>query len=54
MGQKIFDLINDTYKDLYGYSELSQKQIDQLIKSYLSFLDFNLITCYRGLDGGRA
>ena len=35
MGQKIFDLINDTYKDLYGYSELSQKQIDQLIKSYL-------------------
>ena len=45
MGQKIFDLINDTYKDLYGYSELSQKQIDQLIKSYLGFLDFNLITC---------
>ena len=45
IGQKIFDLINDTYKDLYGYSELSQKQIDQLIKSYLGFLDFNLITC---------
>ena len=44
-GQKIFELINATYKDLYGYSELSQKQIDQLIHSYLSFLDFNLITC---------
>ena len=44
-GQKIFELINSTYKDLYGYSELSQKQIDQLIHSYLSFLDFNLITC---------
>ncbi|HBF05049.1 MAG TPA: N-acetyltransferase, partial [Prevotella sp.] len=44
LGQQIFDLINDTYKDLYGYSELSQKQIDQLIKSYLGFLDFNLIT----------
>ena len=52
MGQKIFDLINDTYKDLYGYSELSQKQIDQLIKSYLSFLDFNLITCIEDWTGG--
>ena len=52
IGQKIFDLINDTYKDLYGYSELSQKQIDQLIKSYLGFLDFNLITCLEDWTGG--
>lgn len=52
MGQKIFDLINDTYKDLYGYSELSQMQIDQLIKSYLGFLDFNLITCIEDWTDG--
>ena len=52
MCQKIFDLINDTYKDLYGYSELSQKQIDQLIKSYLGFLDFNLITCIEDWTDG--
>lgn len=52
MGQKIFDLINDTYKDLYGYSELSQKQIEQLIKSYLGFLDFNLITCIEDWTDG--
>lgn len=52
IGQKIFDLINDTYKDLYGYSELSQKQIDQLIKSYLGFLDFNLITCIEDWTDG--
>ena len=52
MGQKIFDLINDTYKDLYGYSELSQKQIDQLIKSYFGFLDFNLITCIEDWTDG--
>ena len=52
MGQKIFDLINDTYKDLYGYSELSQKQIDQLIKSYLGFLDFSLITCIEDWTDG--
>ena len=43
-GQKVFKLINDTYKDLYGYSELSQKQIDQYVKMYFNFLDLNLIT----------
>ena len=43
-GQKIFDLINDTYKHLYGYSELSQKQIDQYIKMYLALLDLNFVT----------
>lgn len=43
-GQKIFDLINDTYKHLYGYSELSQKQINQYIKMYLSLLDLNFVT----------
>ena len=43
-GQKVFELINETYKDLYGYSELSQKQIDQYVKMYFSFLDLNLIT----------
>lgn len=49
-GQKIFDLINDTYKNLYGYSELSQKQIDQYIKMYLSLLDLNFVTDHRRLD----
>ena len=43
-GQKIFDLINNTYKHLYGYSELSQKQIDQYIKMYLALLDLNFVT----------
>lgn len=43
-GQKIFDLINICYKDLYGFSELSQKQIDQYVEMYLSFVDYNIIT----------
>lgn len=42
-GRKIFQLINETFKDLYGYSELSDKQIDQYIKMYLPFADLNLI-----------
>jgi GNAT superfamily N-acetyltransferase len=44
-GYKVFDLINDTYKDLYGFSELSQKQIDQYVKEYLPMLDLSLVTC---------
>ena len=43
-GKKIFTLINDTFKDLYGYSELSDKQIDQYINMYLKMADLELIT----------
>jgi len=43
-GQKIFEVINTCYKDLYGYSELTQRQIDQYVEMYLSFVDYNIIT----------
>lgn len=43
-GKRIFDLINATYKDLYGYSQLSDKQIKQYVDMYFPFADLNLIT----------
>lgn len=43
-GRKVFDIINETYKDLYGYSELSEKQIDHYVNMYLRFADLNMIT----------
>lgn len=43
-GKKIFDLINTCFKDLYGYSELSQRQIDQYIGMYFPLADLSLIT----------
>ncbi len=43
-GKKIFDLINICYKDLYGYSELTDKQIDQYVEMYLAFVDYSIIT----------
>lgn len=43
-GKKIFEVINDTFKDLYGYSELSEKQIEQYVKMYLPMADLNLVT----------
>ena len=43
-GKRIFQLINDTYKDLYGFSQLSEKQIAQYVDMYLPMADLNLIT----------
>lgn len=42
-GQKIFSIINECYKDLYGFSELSQRQIDQYVQMYLPYADLNLV-----------
>ncbi|MDO5394618.1 MAG: N-acetyltransferase [Bacteroidales bacterium] len=37
-GEAIFRLINDAYKDLYGFVPLTQKQIDYYIGMYLDML----------------
>lgn len=34
----IFYLINETYKDLYGFVELTDRQIDCYVKQYFSFI----------------
>ena len=43
-GQKFFDLINQTYCNLYGFSLLSPKQIDSYVDTYLSLIDTRMIT----------
>ncbi len=43
-GQKLFRLINETYCVLYGYSLLSEKQIDQYVDLYLGFIDLKMVT----------
>lgn len=43
-GQKIFELINESYSKLYGFSALSQGQIDQYVKMYLPIVDLRMIT----------
>ena len=43
-GKNLFDLINLTYSDLYGFSELTDRQIDQYVKMYFPFADLNLVT----------
>ncbi|MBQ8065462.1 MAG: N-acetyltransferase [Prevotella sp.] len=43
-GRKIFDLLNATYKDLYGFSQLSDRQIAKLVNDYIKIADLNLVT----------
>ena len=43
-GQKVFDVINKTFGQLYGYSTMSQRQIDQYIRMYFKVLDLNMVT----------
>ena len=40
---KIFNVINRAYADLYGYSQMNERQIDQYAKAYLPFLDLRLL-----------
>lgn len=43
-GKSLFTLVNECYSELYGYSPLSEKQIEQYIKMYLPVVDLRLIS----------
>lgn len=42
-GHKVFNLFNMAYAQIFGFSELSPKQIDHFLKKYLSIVDTQLI-----------
>ena len=50
-GQKIFSLLNDAYKNLYGFSLLSEKQIDQFVDTYLGVIDMEMLTFVEDKEG---
>ena len=50
-GQKIFQLINETYCHLYGFSLLSEKQIDQFVDTYLGVIDMNMLSFVEDREG---
>jgi len=43
-GRKIFKLIDDAYSPLYGYSRMTERQIDELVNTYLPLIDLNMVT----------
>ncbi len=39
----VFALLNQCYADLYGFSQLSDRQVDKYVADYITFADFELI-----------
>lgn len=44
MGRKVFEIVNETYKDLYDFQQLTDKQIDKYVNDYIGMADMNLVT----------
>ena len=42
-GRKVLDVVNKTFGNLYGYSQMTEAQIDEYLKMYFSMLDMNLL-----------
>lgn len=51
-GQKMFELVNEAYAHLFGFSEISQKQIDQYVREFLPLVDLSLVTLIENADTG--
>lgn len=48
---QLFEIINKTYIDLYGFVSLTNRQIDQYVKMFLPAVDFDLVTVI--VDGNK-
>ncbi|MBQ8521177.1 MAG: N-acetyltransferase [Bacteroides sp.] len=43
-GQKIFRLLNEAYRPIFGFSELTDRQVEQFISQYLKLVDMELVS----------
>ena len=43
-GKKVFDLLNTAYHSIFGFSELSERQVSDFMDKYLKLIDKKLIT----------
>ena len=50
-GRKIFELLNIAYAPLFGFSELSDRQIEDFLKQYIPIVDTRLFTGVEDCDG---
>jgi len=42
-GKRVFDLLNEAYKPIFGFSALSPKQMDRFLNKYIKMVDKQLI-----------
>ena len=50
-GKKIFNLFNEAYSPLFGYSALSDKQIDSFVDMYFNIIDMRLVPVIEDKEG---
>ncbi|MGM9732644.1 MAG: N-acetyltransferase [Prevotella sp.] len=50
-GKRIFQLLNEAYAPLFGFSRLSDRQIDDFLKQYIPLVDPRLITGVEDREG---
>lgn len=50
--RELFNILNITYGNLYGYSQLSTEQIDTITNNYIKLADLNLVTCVVDTEKG--
>ena len=48
-GHELFEILNQTYDGLYGFSRLDERQVDKLVEDYIQKADLKLVTAI--LDG---
>ena len=51
LGHRIFALINDAYDNLFGYSRMTDAQIDQYVKAYIPMLDLRMVSLVEDSEG---
>ena len=42
-GQKVLEVVNKTFGDLYGYSQMTQRQIDAYVHEYFKFFSMDML-----------
>ena len=48
---RIFELINEAYAPLFGYSKMTERQIDGYVKQYIPILDLRMVTLVEDSEG---
>lgn len=51
LGRRIFELVNEAYAPLFGFSRMSDRQIDDYVKMYVPVLDLRMVTLVENAEG---
>ncbi len=49
--RRIFECINDAFAPLFGYSRMTDRQIDKYVKTYIPILDLRMVSVVEDNDG---